>query len=193
MAATTGAQEPENGAVAIMLAGRSERLTLEVAALLAQELPRIGGPAFEKAVQILRARFPAQIAGAMLNDFILVLSEMAHGAHLPRLRVGRSRAANRDEVFFAAMLAALQHGDKGRAIEAAIAMLDTGRVNGVILAAQALARRLAENGVLLSGLHSEIFDFVAGYPAVEGARETSTSRALERGGVRPSLTLLQSA
>ncbi len=166
----------KRGALAVMLAGRSDRLALEVAALLAQELPRIGGPAFDKAVQMLRARFPAQVAGAMLNDFVLLLSEMAHSARLPRLRAGRPRAANKDEVFFVAMLAALQRGDKGRAI-------------GVILSAQALARRLAEHGVIVARMRPELFDAVAGYPVAE----TPNARPPAPEPVRPTLTLLQSA
>lgn len=184
--ATTNSQEAaEQGMLAVMLARGSDRLVLEVGALLVEELPRIGGPAFERAVQILRARFPVQIAGAMLNDFVLLLSELGHSARLPRLRSGRHRSSNSDEVFFVAMLAALQRTDKGRAIEAAIAMLDTGRLNGVMAVADTLAQRLAANGVLLSTIDSDLFDAVAGYPVVEAPEAPAP--------VKPALRLLQSA
>jgi hypothetical protein len=187
-AAMVGAGEK---GVAVLLAGRSERLVLDAAGLLAQEFPRVGGAAFDRAVQLLRSRFPVQIAGALLNDFVLLLSEMNHSARLPRLRSGRTRSANKDEVFFIAMLAALQRADKGRAIEAAIAMLDTGRVNGVILSAQGLARRLSDAGVLLSGIRAEIFDLAAGYPVV--ARSGDAAVEAPPPASRPTLRLLQSA
>src|SRR4051794_13434562 len=116
------AREPD-GQVVVLLSGPSERLVLDTLALLAQDYPRFTGPGFERAVSRLAARLPVGTTPMVMSQFAVLLSEMRAAGHLPRLRCGRIRASSRDEVFLFALLAAAQRGDKGRAIEAAIALL----------------------------------------------------------------------
>jgi hypothetical protein len=111
---------------------------------------------------------------------------------LPRLRAGRPKGAGRDEVFFIAMLAALQKGEKGRAIEAAIALLDTANVHGVIAAARSLAARLSDCRLTLRPIGAAAFDHFAGYPVVHPVRAAAPGPDAARSG-RPLLRLLESA
>ena len=154
------------GQVAVLLSGPTERLVLETFGLLAQDYPRFSGAGFERAVGKLAARLPVGTTPMVISQFAVLLSEMRAAGRLPHIRSGRIRAAGRDEVFLFALLGAAQHGDKGRAIEAAIALLDTARVQGVVSAAAALGARLAESGIRLRPLGAAAFDYVAGYPAV---------------------------
>ena len=189
--------------VVVMLNGPTERLVLETVAALCREYPRWGGPAFEHAAGKLAARLqPAAISFCMAG-FVLLVSEIAAAGRLPRIRQGRGKPASRDELFLVALIGALflvaligaaQRNDRGRAIEAAIALLDTGDVNRVVAAAKVLATRLTENGLVLTRVGAATFDHVAGYPAVEDPiGHPCASAAATRAPARPALHLLQSA
>ncbi|HEX2216911.1 MAG TPA: hypothetical protein VHG27_09530 [Xanthobacteraceae bacterium] len=180
------------GSVVALFNGESERFLLESFALLLQEFPRVGGPAFQHAITRLRARF-GEPAVAMLQDSVVLLSEMRVAGRLPRLRLGRARSAGKDEIFFIAMLAALQRGDNGRAIEAAIALLDSGHVYAVIGAARALAQRLVRLGLVLRQVQSPLFDYFAGYPVIAEAPSVADTLAEVSRPRRPVLRLLKSA
>lgn len=183
-----------DGQVVVLLSGPAERLVLDTLALLAQDYPRFAGAGFERAVTKLAARLPVGATPMVMSQFAVLLSEMQAAGRLPRLRCGRIRAAGRDEVFLFALLAAAQQGDKGRAIEAAIALLDTGRVHGVVSAAAAVGARLAESGVWLRPLSSATFDYVAGYPAVDPCGPLRLPELAQPAvAKRPTLHLLASA
>jgi hypothetical protein len=180
--------------VVVMLNGPTERLVLETVAALCREYPRWGGPAFEHAAGKLAARLqPAAISFCMAG-FALLVSEIAAAGRLPRIRQGRGKPASRDELFLVALIGAAQRNDRGRAIEAAIALLDTGDVNRAVAAARVLGTRLTENGLALTRVGSATFDHVAGYPAVEDPiGHPCASAAATRAPARPALHLLQSA
>ena len=179
--------------VAVLLSAPSERFIIDICALLLQEFPRVGGPAFEHAVAGLRSRF-AHNAAAVLTGLMLMLSAMAGAGHLPRLRSSRSRRAGKDDLLLVAMLAASQKGDKGRAIEAAIALLDTCRVHSVVIAARALGKLLIELGVEFRPVGATTFDYVAGYPVVaDPSAKPAPKPAATAPTGRPVLRLLKSA
>ena len=177
--------------VAVLLSAPAERLLIDTCALLSREFPKVGGPAFNHAVAGLRSQF-RQEAPAVLTGLMLLLSAMGAAGRLPKLRLGRGRSAGKADVLFVALLAAAQTGDKGRAIEAAIALLDTAHVHDVIVAARAVAKRLAEHGMRLRPIGAATFDYVAGYPA---AADTAPAPQINDAEVprRPVLTLLKSA
>jgi hypothetical protein len=179
----------------VLLSGPTERLVLDTFALMTQDYPRFAGAGFERAVTKLAARLPVGATPMVMSQFAVLLSEMQAAGHLPRIRSGRIRAAGRDEVFLFALLGAAQHGNKARAIEAAIALLDTGHVHGVVAAAIALGARLAESGVWLRSLGAAAFDYMAGYPAVAGPIGPTSVPvpASSAEAKRPTLHVLQSA
>jgi hypothetical protein len=180
--------------VVVMLNGPTERLVLETVATLCREYPRWAGPAFEHAAGKLSARLQPGAIPFCMSAFALLVSEIAAAGRLPRIRQGRGKPASRDELFLVALIGAAQRNDRGRAIEAAIALLDTGDVNRVVAAARVLGTRLAENGLLLTRVGATTFDHVAGYPAVEdpvGLLPAPTEAT--RAPARPALHLLESA
>jgi hypothetical protein len=185
----------ETGEVLVLLSGPSERLVLDTFGLLAQDYPRFAGAGFERAVAKLAARLPTGATPPVVSQFAVLLSEMRAAGRVPRIRLGRIRAAGRDEVFLVALLGAAQQGERGRAIEAAIALLDTGHVHAVVAAAAALGERLAENGIRLHPIAAATFDYLAGYPAVaDPIRSTPLPALAPPGkGKRPTLHVLQSA
>lgn len=160
--AQTGGRQ---GTLAVIVTGPAERLVLDVVALMLQEFPRVGGSAFQHAVACMRARFQGHAAEA-LTDTAMLLAEMQKTGKLPKVRLGRRRPIEKDELLIIALLAALQHGQRARAIEAAIALLDSGHVYGVLAAARSLASLLAEQGLRLRPIGSELFNHAAGYSAV---------------------------
>ena len=182
----------DNGRVVVLLSGPAERLAVDTFAFLSQEFPRLEGAGFERAVSTLSARLPAQKTAAVLSDFAVLMSTMAAAGRLPRLRPGRPKAG-KDELFVIALLAAVQRDDNGRAIEAAIALLDTGRVHAVVSAAKSLGKRLADMGIVLGSIYEPTFQYVAGYPSVEGVLSRSKPVTEPDRPKRPVLRLLRSA
>jgi hypothetical protein len=181
----------EEESVAVLLASPSERVVLDTCALLIQEFPRFNGPAVQHAVAALRRRF-GDSGVTILDGLVVMLSEMHLAGRLPRLHLRRNRRGGKDETLLLAMLAALQAGDKGRAIEAAIALLDTGHVHGVVTSAATIARTLYENDVRLRPIATLIFHHFAGYaeaPRLPGI-DTERRPALPH---PPALRLLKSA
>jgi hypothetical protein len=186
--------EPESQeSVAVLVNGDAERHLLDTWSLLTQEFRISGGLAFEHSTVRLRARFGAEGAAVLVRDATALLAEMRLTGQLPRLRLGRGRVAGKDEIFFITMLAALQTGDKGRAIEAAIALLGTSQVHGVIGAARRLAWNLAERGVLLRPIGGLIFEYLAGYSSAEAPPPVADTLAEVGRPRRPVLRLLKSA
>jgi len=180
--------------VVVMLNGPTERLVLETVAALCREYPRWTGPAFEHAAGKLSARLQPGAISFCLSGFALLVSEIAAHGRLPRIRQGRGKPASRDELFLIALIGAAQRNDRGRAIEAAIALLDTGDVNRVVTAAKVLGTRLTENGLLLTRVGAATFDHLAGYPAVEDpVGHLSAPAEATRAPARPALRLLESA
>jgi hypothetical protein len=177
--------------VAVLLASPSERVVLDTCALLIQEFPRFNGPAVQHAVAALRRRFGDK-AVIILDGLVVMLSEMHLAGRLPRLHPRRNRGGGKDETLLLAMLAALQARDKGRAIEAAIALLETGHVYGVVRSATVIADALQENGARLRPIATIIFNHFAGYPEVPRLPGIERERrpALPH---PPALKLLQSA
>jgi hypothetical protein len=181
--------------VVVMLNGSTERLVLDSLAALAQDYPRRIGPAVERVIGKWSLRLQPWATSNLMSAFGALVAEIVASGRLPRIRQGRGRPASRDELFLVALIGAVQRGNKGRAIEAAIALLDTGDVNRVIEAAKILGTRLAENGLVLTRVATETFDHVAGYPAVEdaGSADSKSSTAPASGSSRPTLHLLESA
>ena len=177
--------------VVALFTGPSERFLLDTFALLLQEFPKVGGPAFQHAVERLRQRF-GDDAVTLLHQAMMLLSEMRLVGRLPRLRVGRGRPAGQDDVFFLGMLSALQQGDSGRGIEAAIALLDTGHVHGAIATARILVRKLGDRGLMLRPIGTQVFDYFAGYPVLTAPSVAVTLAEVGRPR-RPVLRLLKSA
>jgi hypothetical protein len=180
------------GGVAVLLSGAPERLVLDVMALLLQEYPKVGGGAFQHAVACVRQRFRSSAAEA-LTETTLLISEMQRVGHLPKIRLTRRRSMQKDEVLLVALLAALQHGDRARAIEAAIALLDTGHVYGVLAAARSLAALMKEHGLLLRPVSAELFNYQVGYPTVADLGARQLERPAPEQPKRPVLRLLKSA
>jgi hypothetical protein len=181
--------------VVVMLSGPTERLVLDTLAALSQDYPRWVGPGFERAVGRLSLRLRPEAMSTVTAGFAKLLSEIAAAGRLPRIRQGRGKPASRDELFLVELIGAAQRDDRGRAIEAAIALLDTGDVHRVVAAAKVLGARLAQNGLLLTRIGAATFDFVAGYPAVEnpaGARPAASAGPTPA-PTRPTLRLLESA
>jgi hypothetical protein len=185
----------EDERVVVMLNGPTERLVLDTVAALSQDHPRWVGPAFERAVGKLSLRLRPGAAPAVMGGFGALLSEIAAAGRLPRIRQGRGKPASRDELFLVTLIGAAQRDDRGRAIEAAIALLDTGDVHRVVAAAKLLGTRLAENGLVLTRIGAATFAYVAGYPAVENPAGATSARsaAPAPASARPTLHLLQSA
>jgi hypothetical protein len=181
-----------DGRVVVLLNGPTERLVLDTLALLAQDYPSSAGSGFERAVARLSSRVAASAAAPMMSGFVVLLSEMGSAGKLPRIRRGRARPATQDELFLVALISAAQRGDKGRAIEAAIALLDSGYVHRVVAAAKLLGARLAENGLVLARIGAPTFDYVAGYPVVENPVRAA-SVVSPPAPTRPTLRLLESA
>jgi hypothetical protein len=180
--------------VVVMLNGPTERLVLETLSALCREYPRWAGPAFEHAAGKLSARLRPGAISFCMSGFALLVSEIAAAGRLPRITQGRGKPASRDELFLVALIGAAQRNDRARAIEAAIALLDTGDVNRVVAAAKVLATRLAENGLVLTRVGAATFDHVAGYPVVEDpVGHPSGSTETTRAPARPALRLLESA
>jgi hypothetical protein len=179
--------------VVVMLNGPTERLVLDTVAALSQDHPRSVGPAFERALGRLSLRLQPGAASAVMSGFAALLSEIAAAGRLPRIRQGRGKPASRDELFLVTLIGAAQRDDRGRAIEAAIALLDTGDVHRVVAAAKVLGTRLAENGLVLTRVGAATFAYVAGYPAVETGVTSARSAAPSPAAARPTLHLLQSA
>ena len=113
----------------------------------------------------LSNRFPYDQSVVILRGFAMLLTAMRAIGRLPRIRAGKPRAGQ-SELLLVALVAAAQAGDKGRAIEAAIALLDSGHVHDVVKAARGLGYRLAENQVVLPMISETTFQYVADYPAV---------------------------
>jgi hypothetical protein len=180
--------------VVVMLNGPTERLVLDTLATLARDYPRWIGPGFERAAGRLSLRLPPGATPIVMGGFGALLSELAVLGRLPRVRQGRGKSASRDELFLVALIGAVQRDDRTRAIEAAIALLDTGNVNRVIAAAKILGTRLAENGLLLPRIGASTFDHVAGYRTVDDpAASSNPAAAPARAPARPVLHLLESA
>jgi hypothetical protein len=180
--------------VVVMLNGPTERLVLETVAALCREYPSWGGPAFEHTAGKLSARLQPGTISFCMGGFALLVREIAAAGRLPRIRQGRGKPASRDELFLVALIGAAQRNERGRAIEAAIALLDTGDVNRVVAAAKVLGTRLAENGLMLTPVGAATFDHVAGYPVVEDpVGHASVTTEATRVRARPALHLLESA
>jgi hypothetical protein len=180
--------------VVVMLNGPTERLVLDTVAALSRDYPRWMGPGFEHAAGKLASRLRPGAISSVMGAFGSLLAEMGTARRLPRIRQGRGKPASRDELFLVALIGAAQRDDRGRAIEAAIALLDTGDVNRVIAAAKVLGTRLAENGLLLARIGTATFNHVAGYPAVEYPVGGSVPSVVPlRAPARPVLHLLESA
>jgi hypothetical protein len=181
--------------VVVVLNGPTERFVLDTVAAISRDYPRWIGPGFERAAAKLALRLRPGAVPSVMGGFGALVSEIASAGRLPRIRQGRGRPASRDELFLVALVGAAQRNDRGRAIEAAIALLDTGDVNRVIAAAKLLGTRLAENGLLLTRIGTATFNHVAGYPAVENPLGATSvpSVAPPRAAARPTLHLLESA
>lgn len=182
----------KGGGVAVLMSGAPERLVLDVMALLLQEYPKVGGNAFRHAVACVRQRFHNS-ASEVLTDAILLISEMQRVGYLPKVRLGRRRSTEKDELLLVAMLAALQHGDRARAIEAAIALLDSGHVYSVLAAARSLVALMKEHGLLLRPVSVELFNYLAGYSTVADSGTRPIERTAPEQPRKPVLRLLQSA
>lgn len=156
---------PNDDRVAILLSGPAERLVIDAFAYMAQDFPRLDGPGFERAAKRLSNRFPYDQSVVILRGFAMLFTAMRAIGQLPRIRAGKPRAGQ-SELLLVALVAAAQAGDKGRAIEAAIALLDSGHVHDVVKAARGLGCRLAENQVVLPTISETTFQYVADYPAV---------------------------
>jgi hypothetical protein len=181
--------------VVVVLNGPAERIVLDTVAALALSYPRWVGPAYERAVGRLSVRLQPGATSTVTAGVAALLSEIAAVGRLPRIGQGRGKPASRDELFLVALIGAAQRDDRGRAIEAAIALLDTGDVHRVLAAAKVLGTRLAENGILLTRVGAATFDYLAGYPAVENpvAEAPGSSVIPSLPPARPALRLLESA
>jgi hypothetical protein len=181
-----------HGGVVVLLSGPTEQLVIEIFALLSQTFPHRHGPAFERALSLLRTRMAPESAVGIVNGFMSLMATMSAAGRLPRPR-SRLKTAGKDELFLIAMLGAAQRGNNGRVIEAAIALLDSGHVYGVVAAARSLALRLGESGVILKPIGETTFDYVAGYPRVVSIGAPATLPAPPNGTGKPTLRVLKSA
>jgi hypothetical protein len=181
--------EPQ-GAVEVLLSGPAERFVVDVFALLLRSFPHLDGRAVEGALGKLSDRLPVSVAAGVLNGFIDLLVKMHAAGRLPRVR-GCVKPAGKTEILLVCLLSAAQRGDRGRTIEAAIALLDSGRVPGVVVSAERLALQLRDNGIIVPAIGQTMFNYVAGYPWVKDPfrRDKDPQPAAER----PVLRLLQSA
>jgi hypothetical protein len=179
--------------VAILLSGPAERLVIDAFAYMAQDFPRLDGPGFERAANRLSHRLPYDQSVVVLRGFAMLLSAMRTTGPLPRLRAGRA-SVGKNELLLIALIAAAQAGDSGRAIESAIALLDSGHVHDVVKAARGVGYRLAENQLVLPTINETTFQYVADYPAVEGAAAAKKYiEIIDDEPKRPVLRLLESA
>jgi hypothetical protein len=180
-----------DNSVAVLLSGSAERLVIDAFAYMAQDFPRLEGAGFERAANRLSVRFPYDQTVAILRGFAMLLSAMSGTGSLPRIRAGKPNAT-KNEVLLIALVAGAQSADSGRAIESAIALLDSGYVHDVVKAARALGCRLADNRVVLPKISEAAFQYVADYPAVQDMdapkRDIDSDKAK-----RPILRLLESA
>jgi hypothetical protein len=189
---TTMIDSSDDDRVAILLSGPAERLVIDAFGHMAQDFPRLDGAGFEQAASRLGNRFPYDQSVIVLRGFAMLLASMQAAGGLPRIRANRPRAG-KNELLLVALVAAAQVADKGRAIEAAIALLDSGHVHDVVKAARGLGYRLAENQVLLPMINEATFQYVADYPAVEPVAPRPYIEIVDEEPKRPILRLLESA
>jgi hypothetical protein len=167
---------PYKAPVFVVLNGPSERFVLRVFTLLMQEHPRLPGHAIDDARRHLRSVLPAEAADTVLRGCVSLMTEImaAGGASLPA-RKRKSKATLPQEFLLVALIEAAQHDDGARSAEAAIRLLDSGRVQNVMEAATWLGSRLAACGIDLMRIGRTVFDHVAGRAQVEERPDHPTS------------------
>jgi hypothetical protein len=171
--------------VTVVLNGRAERFLIHALRQLVQEFPRFTGANLNEMRKHLRGRLPPQRVELVLGDLVMLLSEMYQAAGaLPTFERLETKRASRDELLLVSMIGSAACNDKGRAIEAAITLLDTGYVGNVVQAAHTVGRRLAEVGLSLMPVGRTAFDYFAGYRHAESFGVPPSARpAVSRGPV----------
>lgn len=181
-----------HGGLVVLLRGRHERLVVEMFSLLMECFPHRQGPPFESAFLTLRVYMTAEQAIGVLNGMMSVLATMKAAGRTPVLNA-RNKTAGKDEVFILAMLSAAQRAERGRPIEAAIALLDTGYVFGVTVAVRSLAIRLRDAGIHLAPVSEGVFAYLAGYRAITVDKPKQPETDPSAPAPKPALRLLKSA
>jgi hypothetical protein len=160
---------PQPDTVVAAFNGEAERFVLRAFRLFQRSLMQLNGDAGTVLGKHLRARIPGASVDQMLSDLTSLVIEIHFLRDQPHATArGMAKWPSKQEFFLIALIEASQRRDKARATEAAIALLDTFEVGGVLEASAALARRLEEFGLRLMPIGDAAFTYFADYKPLDG-------------------------
>jgi hypothetical protein len=176
MTTATRSTNEKTASVAVALTGRTERLLLRLLNLLGNSFPILDYPATHQARQLLATAVVPESIDAVLSDSVALVWEMSVAMQsLPKALTGGN--APRETLLLMALIEAAQRRDRGRAIEAAMLLLNTTAAGGAVRAAERLARTLKRNHLHLVPIGRSVFEYFAGYAPLQSLSGTRREAA----------------